>query len=333
MSMPQIFAEQYVKLPVLVNKNTCSGKTYIVTGSNNGLGLETARHLVASSAARVILAVRNTTAGEKAKIDIERTTGRTGVAEVWHLDLASYVSVKKFAEKVRNELDRIDGMIENAGVFLNKWTVAEAMETSMTVNVVNTMFLAVLVMPKLIESARRYGIQPRLVFLVSGLGFQAAAKHELDKGGRQNVLMGVNNSKKQDMNQRYALTKLIEIYAVRAMSEMFPVEKTNVAINMVSPGICSTGLARDASVFFRAAQGVIRTVLSRTAEQGSRTILHALLAEEDTHGKHLSGCKVKEHWVPCWMTNSDGQHMQKQIWKELIALMETEYPGCTYNAI
>lgn len=93
---------------------------------------------------------------------------------------------------------------------------------------------------------------------------------------------------------RYGLTKLIEIYAIRALSDMFPLEKANVVINMVSPGICSTGLARDGSLFIRAAQGLIRTIVARTAEQGSRTILHALLAEEDTHGKHLSGCKVKE---------------------------------------
>lgn len=202
MAMRQILAEQYVKLPVLVDQNTCSGKTYIVTGSNNGLGLETARHLVASSASRVILAVRNTTAGEKAKADIERTTGRKGVVVVWHLDLASFASVKKFAEMAKNELDRVDGLIENAGVWLSKWTLAEGMETTMMVNVVNTLFLAVLLMPKLIESARKYSIQPRLVFVVSGLAFQAAAKQELDKGGRANVLVGVNNSKEQVMDQR-----------------------------------------------------------------------------------------------------------------------------------
>lgn len=200
--MRQIIAEQYVKLPILVDNKTCSGKTYIVTGSNNGIGLETARHLVASSATRVIIAVRNTAAGEKAKADIERTTGRKGVLDVWQLDLASYASTKKFAERVRNELDRIDGFIQNAGVFLKNWTVAEDMETTMTVNVVNTMFLAMLIMPKLIASARKFSMQPRLIFLVSGLGFQAPAKKELDKGSRTHVLQSVNNSKEQIMDER-----------------------------------------------------------------------------------------------------------------------------------
>jgi NADP-dependent 3-hydroxy acid dehydrogenase YdfG len=90
-AMRRVIAEQYAKLPVPTTSLT--SKTYIVTGSNNGLGLETARHLVARSASRVILAVRNTTAGETAKSSIERSTGRKGVVEVWALDLASFESV------------------------------------------------------------------------------------------------------------------------------------------------------------------------------------------------------------------------------------------------
>jgi hypothetical protein len=75
---------------------------------------------------------------------------------------------------------------------------------------------------------------------------------------------------------------------------MYPSDETNVTINMVSPGICTTGLARDARRVFRLAQGVLRSIVARTPEQGSRTILHALLTEEAIHGKHLSGCQVKE---------------------------------------
>lgn len=82
MVMLRLTTEQYRKLPILADESTCSGKTYIVTGGNSGLGLETARHLVEFNASRVILAVRNLTAGENAKKDIEKTTGRKGVVEV-----------------------------------------------------------------------------------------------------------------------------------------------------------------------------------------------------------------------------------------------------------
>jgi NAD(P)-dependent dehydrogenase (short-subunit alcohol dehydrogenase family) len=80
--MLKVSIEQMKKVPLLVSKSTCSGKTYVVTGSNTGLGLETARHLVEFDAFRVILAVRNLPAGEKAKQDIETSTNRHGVVEV-----------------------------------------------------------------------------------------------------------------------------------------------------------------------------------------------------------------------------------------------------------
>lgn len=82
MVMLRLTAEQYRKLPILANESTCFGRTYIVTGSNSGLGLETARHLVEFSASCVILAVRNLTAGENAKNEIEKSTGRKGVVQV-----------------------------------------------------------------------------------------------------------------------------------------------------------------------------------------------------------------------------------------------------------
>lgn len=83
MVMLRLTAEQYTKLPIVADESTCSGKTYVITGGNSGLGLETARHLVEFSASRVILAVRNLKAGETAREDIEKTTGRKGVVEVW----------------------------------------------------------------------------------------------------------------------------------------------------------------------------------------------------------------------------------------------------------
>lgn len=82
MVMLRLTAEQYRKLPILVDESSCVGKTYVITGGNSGLGLETARHLVASSAATVVLAVRNLSAGETAKADIEKSTGRKGVVQV-----------------------------------------------------------------------------------------------------------------------------------------------------------------------------------------------------------------------------------------------------------
>ncbi|KAI1080602.1 hypothetical protein F5B20DRAFT_539864 [Whalleya microplaca] len=247
MAMLRLTAEQYRKLPILADESTFIGKTYIVTGGNSGLGLETARHLVEFSASCVVLAVRNLKAGETSKKDIETSTGRKGVVQVWHIDMASCASIQSFVKKASTELDRIDGLVANAGVMLDAWSTTEGMETSITINVINTLFLGALMMPKLSESVRKFGIHPTLVFIVSVLGY--TIKSEIDKIREGSIFGALNDQKRANMAQRYALSKLIEECAVRQLAALCPLERTGVVVNMVAPGLCSTGLGRDAGTF------------------------------------------------------------------------------------
>jgi len=160
-------------LPLLVTPETAAGRIYIVTGANSGLGLEAARHLVALGSAKVILAVRNVTSGEAAKADIESTTGKPGIADVWALDLSNYDSVKAFAARATSELDRIDAVIENAAVALSDRTKTEGHLQSVTVNVLSTFLLAVLLLPKLKQTAEKFGVVPHLAIVGSRAGFDA----------------------------------------------------------------------------------------------------------------------------------------------------------------
>ncbi|KAK9585635.1 hypothetical protein V6Z93_007154 [Aspergillus fumigatus] len=132
------------------------GRTVIVTGANVGLGLEAARHFCRLGAAKVILAVRNTAAGEIAEESIEKSTDRRGMCEVWELDLASYTSVQAFAAQASQQLSRIDILVANAGIATTQYTVAEGHERSLTVNVISTVLLAMLLLPKMRETALRF---------------------------------------------------------------------------------------------------------------------------------------------------------------------------------
>lgn len=117
-----------------------------------------------------------------------------------HLDMASTASVQSFARKASTELARIDGFVANAGVMIDAWATAEGMETSITINVINTLFLGALIMPKLTESARQFGIRPTLVFIVSVLGY--TAKGEMDKSSQGKIFEGLNDRKRAKMDQR-----------------------------------------------------------------------------------------------------------------------------------
>ncbi|KAL2829805.1 hypothetical protein BDW59DRAFT_178321 [Aspergillus cavernicola] len=326
MVMLQLTAEQYRKLPILVDEKTCLGKTYIITGGNSGLGLETARHLVTASAECIVLAVRNLKAGEVAKKEIEKTTGRKGVVQVRHIDMSTYASVQIFVKQITEQLDRIDGFICNAGLMIDAWSQSEGMETSMFVNVINTVFLGALMMPKLKECAIKFNIKPTLVFIVSVLGY--TVKGEMDKSRNGVIFDGLNDQKRANMDSRYALTKLVEECAIRQFAAFCPIERTGVVITMVAPGLCTTGLGRDARSFTKIMHEAVRFMMARTAEVGSRTFLHGLLVGEEGHGKLLSGCKIKEFWVPTWLTNGEGQKLQKGIWDELVSRLESVQPGC-----
>jgi NAD(P)-dependent dehydrogenase (short-subunit alcohol dehydrogenase family) len=89
------------------------GKTALVTGASSGLGIETARAL-ASAGASLILAVRNTAAGEAVADPIRRSWG--GCVRVEALDLADLQSVAAFGARVGPGLEALDLLIANAGV-------------------------------------------------------------------------------------------------------------------------------------------------------------------------------------------------------------------------
>ena len=124
--------------------------------------------------------------------------------------LASFDSVRAFAAKVSAEIERIDAVIENAGVLLDAWTLSEGTETVMTVNVLSTFLLGILIMPKLVESAAKFDIKPRLVFITSALGF--TMKKEMEKGGKTDIFNGLNNPKTAAMDDRYVFSLKTDLY-------------------------------------------------------------------------------------------------------------------------
>lgn len=95
-----------------------TGRTFVITGSNSGVGLEAARDLAARGG-HVVLAVRDVQAGEKAR-DAITGRGAKGSAEVQHLDLADLDSVAAFAQALSKQLEAdgrlLNALVCNAGV-------------------------------------------------------------------------------------------------------------------------------------------------------------------------------------------------------------------------
>ncbi|MFC2156674.1 SDR family NAD(P)-dependent oxidoreductase [Acidobacteriota bacterium] len=93
-----------------------TGRVAIVTGSSSGIGIETAR-VLAEKNATVIIAVRNLDKGNRAAEQIA-SKHKSSDLRVMEVDLASLESVRKFASRFKVDYDRLDLLINNAGVMM-----------------------------------------------------------------------------------------------------------------------------------------------------------------------------------------------------------------------
>ena len=127
-----------------------SGKCFIVTGANTGLGFETSR-VLAARGARVLLACRDRDKAETAMARIRRTTPRADLCFL-PLDQADLDSVRAAAEQAKNE-PRIDALVNNAGVMTPPlMRTKQGFELQFGVNHLGCFALTALLLPKLAET-------------------------------------------------------------------------------------------------------------------------------------------------------------------------------------
>lgn len=292
-ALADFFPNQRKELPIALKVEDVKGKTYIVTGATGGIGYEAAKRLVRLEAARVIIGVRNAESGQSAKTTIETEVGRKDVIQVWALDLASYDSVKAFAKRMET-VERIDALVLNAGVSHAEWQVKEGNEAHVTVNFMSNYLLTFAALPLLQASATKYGIKPRLVIVGSmGAFFGWESVKKFPKTG---ILDDLNDKAKweADFPSRYTVTKLLEHLATRELAALRPFSETGVIVNVVDPGLCKTGLNKELGLFTRAKAWCAKLIMGRSAEVGSRTLIHGVAADEESHGKYLTSCEIRE---------------------------------------
>ena len=169
-----------------------------MTGSNVGLGLEAARYFVRLDADKVLLAVRSVEKGEEAKKSIEASEKRLDVVEVWNLSLSSYQSVKNFAKRAQG-LQRLDVLVENAGKVTQHWTMEEDNESSITTNTVSPILHALLLLPKLRETAANFNKVALLVFVTSFVHWNAQFCERKEDG----IFEAMADEEKANMKDRY----------------------------------------------------------------------------------------------------------------------------------
>ncbi len=110
-----------------------TGRIAVITGANSGLGYETALAL-ARKGAHIIMAVRNTRKGEVARAEILKQVPQASV-ELMRLELGSQQAIRAFAAAYRARFNRLDMLINNAGLMATPYGKTEdGFETQLGVN-------------------------------------------------------------------------------------------------------------------------------------------------------------------------------------------------------
>jgi retinol dehydrogenase-12 len=272
-------------------------------------------------ASRLVLACRSMERGEAAKAAILSETGCAGrtTIVVWQVDLDQFGSIRAFCNRLQSELDRIDGFIANAGVELMKYEQSEDLERSLKINVVATFFMVVSMFPKLQETATKYGVDTRLS-VVGSLIHYMAPDDQLDVPEDTEILAALSDAKTADMASRYPLSKLIvhQVFTELVKHLPAPSSSRQVIVNLINPGWCATELGRSKEQAFF--EHTCFKLIGRTSEEGSRTLVHAVTAGQETHGQYLSECGVAPQ--SDYMRSERGGRNGKKLFDEVLDRMQ-----------
>jgi NAD(P)-dependent dehydrogenase (short-subunit alcohol dehydrogenase family) len=286
--------------PKLFEKDL-SGRVYIVTGANSGSGFATARQL-AEQGAQVVGACRRVEAGKEA---FAAQGNINGSVEIMEMDLASLASVQRFAEAFLSKYDRLDGLVNNAGVMhLPEGRTEDGFESQIGINYLGHFLLTELLLDTLKASA------PARIVNVSSVAH----------AGMQGIYGEIDfddlhfDKKEYHAGQAYANSKLANV--LHALDLARRLDGTGVSAFSVHPGWIRSNLVAGSggsvgkfvqNVLLRPFAGMLGTM---SWFEGAQASLHCLLDDDAPNhsGEFFSQNSIlypnKEHRPGGWPMKS-----------------------------
>jgi retinol dehydrogenase 12 len=255
------------------------GKAAIVTGGNSGIGKETAAALAGMNA-HVIVAARNPA---KAAAAVTELRDRAPDATIEHLplDLASFASVRAFADTFNDRFDRCDVLVNNAGGVLRKRTMTEdGHETQFQVNHLSHFLLTALL------RARIDAAPAGRVINVSSMG------HSYARGGLDFDDLDFERRKYRGFLV-YCHTKLANVLFTRELAQRL--DGKRVTANAVHPGWVASNFGREGDMGPLLGVGfVLQKPFAISSEAGARTSVYLASSPDvaGVTGQYFYKCRV-----------------------------------------
>ena len=228
----------------------CEGRSYLITGSNSGIGRQTALEIL-KRGGTVHMVCRNPTTGGEAREELMEATGNNNL-HLHILDLSKPRDIAAFVKKFGEENSKLDVLINNAGCMVNtRLTNEEELDMNFATNTLGTFMLTSGLLPLLDQSD-----QARVVTVSSG----GMLVQKLDVADLQFEKMS-----RYDGTMVYAQNKRQQV----EMTEWWAMSQPKIHWSVMHPGWADTPAVRSAMPDFHAK---MKDKL-RSVEQGADTIV------------------------------------------------------------
>ncbi|NRB43109.1 MAG: SDR family NAD(P)-dependent oxidoreductase [Pseudomonadales bacterium] len=283
-------------------------KNMLVTGPTNGIGKETALALAAQGH-KLFLLCRNAQAGKLLCDEIAALPG-SQPAVLMVADLGNMDQVRAVAETFLASGAPLHVLINNAGVINTERLVVNVAETEQeqmfAVNYLGHYLLTRLLLPRLLETAKKDNITSRLVVVSSDAHALFCKGMDFDD---------LNHSKKFSAFKVYGRSKLANIMMVKELAKH--VDKNLLQVNCLHPGAVSSNLGVNNSHHWYS--NILTFILSFffiTPAKGAATSLYLATEDIDTQGEYYYRCKI--HRLKPWAKD---EATQKKLWDVSASLL------------
>ena len=268
-------------------------KTYVVTGANNGIGLETSRALAAQGA-KVLLVTRTAEKGDVAKANILSTHPEANVESVV-ADMSLLGDIRNAGEMILERHEVIDGLINNVGTWMSDYVVTkEGIETVFATN-----HLSYFLMTHLLYPALRNAEDGRVVNVASNA--HSYGKINIADPGYSKNYHGLKSN---------GQSKLANIYFTFEFHNQSPDD--HVSAYAVSPGLVKTDIGLKHTSWLHTLAWKFRRRKGQTPAEGARTSVFCATDPEIAaiSGKYWEECRTKEVF-----DSARQPELGKQLWK------------------
>jgi NAD(P)-dependent dehydrogenase (short-subunit alcohol dehydrogenase family) len=261
-----------------------SGRTLVVTGGNSGLGLETTRAL-ARRGADVVIACRDLGRAGEALASIR--AGQPGArVEAMELDLASLASVRKFAERLLAQRERVDVLVNNAGVMAIPYRrTADGFEMQLGTNHLGHFALGGLLIERLLAAPA--GRVVNVSSTAHRIGRMRFDDLHWERGYRKWPAYG--QSKLANLLFTYELQRRLAAHGARAVAVACHPGYAATNLQLAGPRMAGSRLGERG-------MALANRLFSQSAEMGALPTLYAATSPDVAGGDYIGPDGFAETW-------------------------------------